>query len=114
MQDINSLSLLEFLQIILLLGLPVYILGISFQIYLIYKNPNLKVINLPFKTKMILLFQIMAFGLTIFLWMSFSKLPESWFMIFNFILTPALVAEIILSLFFIRYLKTLEKRIKNR
>jgi len=109
----NSLTLLEFLQIVLLMGLPVYILGITFQIYYIYKNTNLKIISLPLKITLILLFQIMAFGLTLLLWSLFSSLPESLFMIFNFINTPALIAELILSLFSVKYLKTLDSKIKR-
>jgi hypothetical protein len=110
-QETDSLSLIAFLQIVLMMGLPVYILGITFQIYYIYKKSNLKFINLPLKIILILLFQIMAFGLTVFLWRVFQSLPYSWFMIFNFILTPALVAELILLLFFVKYLKTLASRI---
>ena len=111
MQETNSLSLLEFLQIVLMMGLPVYILGITFQIYYLYNKIKLKAISLPIKITLILSFQVMAFGLTVFLWRLVQSLPYSWFMIFNFILTPALLAEIILLFFFVKYLKTLSKKL---
>jgi hypothetical protein len=107
----NSLSLIEFLKIVLMMGLPVYILGITFQIYYLYNKIKLDAINLTIKIILILSFQIMAFGLTVFLWRFTQSLPYSWFMIFNFILAPALVAEIILLMFFVKYLKTLSKKL---
>ncbi len=113
MQETNSLSLLEFLRIVLMMGLPVYILGITYQIYYLYNRAELKAVNLPIKIILILSFQVMAFGLTVFLWRIFQSLPYSWFMIIDFILTPALVAELTLLVFFVKYLRTLESKIKK-
>lgn len=110
----NSITLFKFLQIVLMMGLPVYILGLTFQIYYLYYKINLKSVTLPVKIVLILSFQVMAYGLTVFLWRFFQPLEYGWFMLFDFLLVPALVSEMILLLFFVKYLKAINKRINQK
>lgn len=96
--ETNSASLSEMLVLILFLGAIAYILGIVFQVLIMYFNKS-KSKTFPRTTALLILTRICTITLSLLLW-------KFWFLSIDVmlgpILLPALMAEIVVSPFFLK------------
>lgn len=112
MQPIDAdITFVEYIMIIILLGLPVFLSGLFLKFLYLYKKRDILKFKLSIKIIIVSLFQIMSIGLTVIIWNFGPKLPEPYFMLFDIINSPALFSEIIMLMMFIFYFKVVNDRL---